>query len=92
MKKKSGPKGRRKKIILLRFCPKKIFWPGPKTQAPPPEYQMDRALPNTVSANTLSLSKKSLLFLFCFFERIGRFHSQKWKLNRNKTWNDRRVE
>ena len=38
-----------KKIILLRFCPKKISWPGPKTQAPPPpppplEYQMDRAL------------------------------------------------
>ena len=33
-----------KKIILLRFCPKKISWPGPKTQGPPPEYQMDRAL------------------------------------------------
>ena len=22
-----------KKIICLQFCPKKIFWPGPKTQA-----------------------------------------------------------
>ena len=47
MKKKIiRPEGPAKKIILLRFCPKKIFWPGPKTQAPPPprpEYQMDRA-------------------------------------------------
>ena len=24
-----------KKIILLRFCPKKIFWPGPKPKPPP---------------------------------------------------------
>ena len=30
------PEGPAKKIILLRFCPKKIFWPGQKTQAPPP--------------------------------------------------------
>ena len=42
------PEGPAKKIILLRFCPKKIFWPGPKTQAPLPlEYQMDRALIKT---------------------------------------------
>ena len=43
MKKKIRPEGPAKKIILLRFCLKKISWPGPKTQAPP-EYQMDRAL------------------------------------------------
>ena len=43
MKKNNRPEGPAKKIILLRFCPKKISWPGPKTQAPPPEYQMDRA-------------------------------------------------
>ena len=36
MKKKIWPEGPAKKIILLGFCPKKIFWPGPKTQAPPP--------------------------------------------------------
>ena len=36
MKKKIiRPEGPAKKIILLRFGPKKIFWPGPKTQAPP---------------------------------------------------------
>ena len=45
MKKIIRPEGPAKKIILLRFCLKKISWPGPKTQAPPPpEYQMDRAL------------------------------------------------
>ena len=47
MKKNNNPARRAKKIILLRFCPEKISWPGPKTQAPtppPPEYQMDRAL------------------------------------------------
>ena len=42
MKKIIRPEGPAKKIILLRYGPKKIFWPGPKTQAPP-EYQMDRA-------------------------------------------------
>ena len=37
MKKKIiRPEGSAKKIILLRFCPKKIILPGPKTQAPPP--------------------------------------------------------
>ena len=47
MKKKIiRPEGPAKKIILLRFCLKKIFWPGLKTQAPP-EYQMDRALART---------------------------------------------
>ena len=46
MKKIIRPEGPAKKIILLRFCPKKISRPGPKFQAPPPppEYQMDRAL------------------------------------------------
>ena len=38
------PEGPAKKIILLQNCPKKISWPGKKFQAPPPEYQMDRAL------------------------------------------------
>ena len=34
MKKNIRPEGPAKKLILLQFCPKKIFWPGPKTQAP----------------------------------------------------------
>ena len=38
MKKIIWPEGPAKKIILLRFCPKKI------PSAPPPEYQMNRAL------------------------------------------------
>ena len=43
-KKKNNPAWRAgKKIILLQNCPKKITWPGKKFQAPPPEYQMDRA-------------------------------------------------
>ena len=32
------PEGPAKKIILLRFCLKKISWPRPKTQAPPPPW------------------------------------------------------
>ena len=42
MKKIIRPEGPAKKITLLRYCPKKIFRPRPKSQAPP-EYQMDRA-------------------------------------------------
>ena len=48
MKKIIRPEGPAKKINLLRYCPKKIFRPRPKSQLPPPpppEYQMDRALP-----------------------------------------------
>ena len=46
MKKNNPTRRAGQKIILLQFCPKNIFWPGPKTQppAPPPEYQLDRAL------------------------------------------------
>ena len=39
------PEGPAKKIILLPFCPKKYFGPDQKPKPPPPEYQMDRALP-----------------------------------------------
>ena len=46
MKKIIRPEGPAKKVILLRFSPKKISRPGPKFQAqpPPPKYQTDRAL------------------------------------------------
>ena len=44
MKKKIiQPEGPTKKIILLRFCLKKISRPGQKNPSPP-EYQMDCAL------------------------------------------------
>ena len=43
MKKNNPARRAGEKIILLRFCPKKKSWPRPKTQAPPPEYQIDRA-------------------------------------------------
>ena len=35
MKKIIRPEGPAKKIILLRYCPKKIFRPRPRSQAPP---------------------------------------------------------
>ena len=44
MKKIIRTEGPAKKITLLRYCPKKNFWPRHKSQPPPPEYQMDRAL------------------------------------------------
>ena len=43
--KKNNPARRAgEKNNLAPILSEKIFWPGPKTQAPPPpEYQMDRA-------------------------------------------------
>ena len=45
MKKIIRPEGPAKKIILLRYGPKKYFGPDQKPKPPPPwiEYQMDRA-------------------------------------------------
>ena len=41
MKKIIRPEGPAKKVILLRFCPKKYLGPDQKTN--PPEYQLDHA-------------------------------------------------